>query len=116
MIRLTRIGEDPNTGASRYVDYQGRVWMRDWHEDYVYLTDERMEEEHELPMKYKACVQYTRGMTRLKEWTTIAEAEEYYGVRGGAIVAACKGRAKTCAGFIWRFRQDDQRNDRMEPR
>jgi len=49
----------------------------------------------------KVILQYDKQNNLIKEWSSIAEAERYI---GGDIKSALKGRSKTAAGFIWKYK------------
>lgn len=49
----------------------------------------------------KVILQYDKQNNLIKEWSSIAEAERHI---GGDIKSALKGRSKTAAGFIWKYK------------
>ena len=39
----------------------------------------------------------------IKEWTSIREAAINNNISFGNIINCCKGRCKTCGGYIWKY-------------
>ena len=67
--------------------------------------------EHPLSRKIK---QFTIDGEFVKEWSSIKEATEYYGVSLSNISGCCLGRNKTAYGFIWEFA--DKGHEIIHPR
>lgn len=53
--------------------------------------------------KCKAIVQYDKNYTLIKIWESIKEASIKYNTSISNIVKCCKGKYKTCKGYIWRY-------------
>jgi len=58
----------------------------------------RMGIEHRKPI-----VQLDKDFKIIKTWSCGKEIANYYGVTPAAISNCCKGKSKTCCGYIWRF-------------
>lgn len=50
--------------------------------------------------------QFLPDMTYLTTWESTKEIERVFGVYHSNITACCKGRLKTCRGYIWRYAQE----------
>lgn len=68
------------------------------------LTLEKNRIAHKKQMK--PILQYTTDGVFIKEWNSIFEAIEHYNA-GGGISNCLQGKAKTCKGFIWKYKSDD---------
>lgn len=60
--------------------------------------------EEALMKKYKPVIMYNKAGNFIREFKSIKEASEYIGVGSSQIAAACRGRAKTAAKFIWKYK------------
>lgn len=64
--------------------------------------NERAGEKHK-----KIIVQYTKNGQFIKEWNSLIEAAEYYGIKVCTLWGVLNGYkgAKTCKGFIWKYKE-----------
>lgn len=58
--------------------------------------------------------QYDLNGYLIKTWPSMIEASEAVGVDSSNISKACSGKAKTSAGFIWRYHGDDLTKAKLE--
>ncbi len=58
------------------------------------------------PVK-KTLLQYSLGMTFIKEWESAAEIERNLGVKRAGICMCAKGNIKTSGGFIWKYKNEN---------
>jgi hypothetical protein len=47
--------------------------------------------------------QYSLDGVFIKTWDNIVSAKKAVGDQSSNIVAVCKGKQKTCKGFIWKY-------------
>lgn len=52
----------------------------------------------------KPILQFEKTGEFIKEWPSIGRAAAYYDVWDTVIVRACKGRQKTAAGYVWKYK------------
>jgi len=50
-------------------------------------------------------VQYSKDGTFIKEWDSAKDASISLGIHHGSITAVCKGKGKTCGGFLWKYKE-----------
>ena len=55
-------------------------------------------------------LQYDKEMSLIKRYGSIKEAANETKCGNGHIVSVCKGRRKTCGGFIWKYESDISNN------
>lgn len=81
----------------------------------VGLLDEYLKVKSNLPNKRlikaaevhrKPVLQYTENGEFIKEWPSLIAAEKGTGARSVNISNVCKGKAKTCSGFVWKFKNE----------
>ena len=53
----------------------------------------------------KPVLQFSKTRELIAEYPSTREAERYTGCNQGSICKCCKGRLKTCGGFIWRYKK-----------
>ena len=58
--------------------------------------------------KYKAVEQYDLNMNYLNTYESVTIAAKLFNVCKTSISACCRGRIKTCAGYIWKFADDNR--------
>lgn len=63
--------------------------------------------EDSLAKKYKAVLQLDIHNKYIQEYKSIKEAADTVGISKTHLVAALKGRSKTAAGFIWKYKEDN---------
>ena len=51
----------------------------------------------------KVTLQYTKSGQFVRKWDCISDAAKAYGKDPCTIVNCCAGRAKSCAGYIWKY-------------
>lgn len=51
-------------------------------------------------------VQFTKTGEFVKEWPSIKAAADALGVNKSNISSNCGGHRKSCAGYIWRYREE----------
>ena len=62
-------------------------------------TKQKMSETKRIPI-----LQYTLIGEFIREWDSATQASEELGISKGNITAVCKGKRKTCAVFVWRYK------------
>lgn len=62
---------------------------------------ERMKEKTRSITKH--VIQFDLSGNMIKEWTSIREAARNNNISFGNIINCCKGRCKTCGGYIWKY-------------
>ena len=62
---------------------------------------ERMKEKTRSINKH--VIQFDLSGNMIKEWTSIREAAINNNISVGNIINCCKGRCKTCGGYIWKY-------------
>lgn len=58
----------------------------------------------------KPVLQYTLDGIFIKEFPSIVEAALEVGAFAGNISSVCKGKKRSCKGFIWKYKQNEQEN------
>ena len=53
---------------------------------------------------YKPVNQYDLNHNFIKEWPSAAEIARVLGLNKSHIGEVCRGKAKTCGGFIWKYK------------
>lgn len=62
--------------------------------------------------KYKIAIyQYDLNGNFIKEWNSIAEAANFYGVYAQNISKCCKKKCKTIGGYIWEYKNKEKNNE-----
>lgn len=56
--------------------------------------------------KKKPVLQFSREGVLMKEWDSAKTAAIELGLSFGNISYCCRGRAKTCGGYVWAFKKD----------
>lgn len=54
----------------------------------------------------KAVVQYTLDGIFIKEWKSATQATKELNICGSHISDCCKGKRKTCGGYVWKYKPD----------
>jgi hypothetical protein len=49
--------------------------------------------------------QYSEKEEHIRDYSSASEAAKSLGICGSSIIKTCKGKNKTCGGFIWKYRQ-----------
>lgn len=62
--------------------------------------------EEALAKKYKAVIQFSKDGEYMAEYKSIKEAAETVGISRTHLVSALKGRSKSAAGYIWRYKDE----------
>ena len=52
-------------------------------------------------MNERSVVQYTKSMEKVREWSSIHEAQEAYNI--SHISSVCRGERRSDGGFVWRY-------------
>jgi len=58
-----------------------------------------------MDSKMKSIIQYDLDMNIVREWNSAKQIKDELGIDGGQICNACKGKFKTAAGFIWKYKE-----------
>ena len=61
-----------------------------------------------------AVLQYDLQGNFIKEWSCIKEASDFYNVHHTAIINNCKGRNKTCVNSIWRYKNNNSIDEKID--
>lgn len=56
----------------------------------------------------KKVMQYTKNNVFIKEYSSLKEASNKIGINSSSIIRCCKGKQKTCGGYIWRYMERDK--------
>ena len=83
---------------------------------YAAMTDGERERHNEIIRKSrehlkKPVLQYTLDGEFIKEWDSLMQIERTLGYYNSNISACCKGKLKTCHGFLWRYKSDVENNE-----
>ena len=55
--------------------------------------------------KWNKCInQFDLQNNFIKEWVSQSEAGRFYNIDSTGIYACCKGKQKTAAGYIWKYK------------
>ena len=54
-------------------------------------------------VRCRAVIQMDLKGQKIKKWDSVKDASNYFKVRNSGIIAACKGRQITSAGYKWRY-------------
>ena len=55
----------------------------------------------------KAVLQLDKGNNEIiKEWSCAIEVEKELGIKNSNICKCCKGKQKTCGGYIWKYKEE----------
>lgn len=54
----------------------------------------------------KAVLQYTLDGIFIKEWKSATQATKELNINGSHISSCCKGKRKTCGGYVWKYKSD----------
>lgn len=66
----------------------------------------RKHSESTLAKKYKAVVQLDKNNNYMQEYKSIKDAANAVNISRTHLVSALKGRSKSAAGFIWKYKED----------
>ena len=66
----------------------------------------RKHKECTLALKYKAVVQIDKNNKIINEFKSIKEAASTVNISSTHLCSALKGRSKTAAGFIWKYKEE----------
>ena len=55
----------------------------------------------------KPMLQYTKDGKFIKRYDYIKQASEELGLNDWLITKCCKGRQKTCGGFVWKYEEKE---------
>lgn len=53
----------------------------------------------------KQVIQYTKNNEIIKEYSSLKEASDKIGIDSSSIMRCCKGKQKTCGGYIWKYKE-----------
>lgn len=56
----------------------------------------------------RAVNQYSKSGDFIKHWDYIKQASDELGANKSGITSCCKGRRKTCGGFVWKYADEDK--------
>ena len=56
----------------------------------------------------RAVNQYSKSGNFIKHWNYIKQASNELGANQSGIISCCKGRRKTCGGFVWKYADEDK--------
>lgn len=56
----------------------------------------------------RAVNQYSKSGNFIKHWDYIKQASNELGASRSGITSCCKGRRKTCGGFVWKYADEDK--------
>ena len=72
-------------------------------------TGKHLSEEHKRKisesMGVNGILQFSKDGELIAEYPSTREAERHTGCNQGSICRCCKGRLKTCGGYIWRYKE-----------
>ena len=72
-------------------------------------TGKHLSEEHKKlisqSMGVNGILQFSKDGELIAEYPSTREAERHTGCNQGSICKCCKGRLKTCGGFIWKYKE-----------
>lgn len=63
--------------------------------------------EETLAKKYKAVIQLDKNNNYMQEYKSVKEAASIVSISRTHLVSVLKGRSKTAAGFIWKYKEDN---------
>lgn len=63
--------------------------------------NERVSKTKSIPI-----LQFTREMEFIKRWESATQVERELGIDQGNICMCCKGKIKTCGGYVWGYEKD----------
>lgn len=67
-------------------------------------------------LREKSVSQFTKDNVLVKEWQSIQEASNTLGIDQSSISKACKGLYLCAGGFIWKYREIDEKRYSTEER
>ena len=50
-------------------------------------------------------LQYTKDNIFVREWDSATSASKKLNISQGNITECCKGKRKTCSGYIWKYKE-----------
>jgi len=68
------------------------------------LSDESRKRQSDANTRKKPVFQYTKDGVFVKEWESIKSAARSLCIHRGHLCTCCKGKLKTCGGFIWKYK------------
>lgn len=57
----------------------------------------------------RAVNQYSKSGNFIKHWDYIKQASNELGASQAGIISCCRGRQKTCGGFVWKYADEDKK-------
>lgn len=51
--------------------------------------------------------QYDKVGIYIKTWNSLTDVADFYNVSKASVSACCRGKSKSCAGYVWRFHGED---------
>lgn len=57
----------------------------------------------------RAVNQYSKSGNFIKHWDYIKQASNELGASQTGIILCCRGRQKTCGGFVWKYADEDKK-------
>lgn len=89
--------------ATRYLNKGSRIGLCDYDPKKVKKRYRPVDDSY----KYKAVKQYDLNMNYLATYESLTIASKTIGIGKSSISACCRGKTKTCGGYIWRFADDE---------
>lgn len=83
---------------SKYICVHNSMWRFKENEDFPKHI------EPYINSKLKSVLQYDKYNNFIKEWNSIKEASSCLKIRHSHITDCCKGKLKTCGGYIWKYK------------
>lgn len=58
-------------------------------------------------LKRKKVLQFDKNMNFIKEWNSQTEVAKHFGIYPSCISEVCRGKRKSCKGFIWKLKEEN---------
>lgn len=94
-------GIRPHMEGGKYKSSGGYLWCYKGQEN---LISEKVKANREKGVE-KDVVQYTRNMEFVAEYKSITDAANNTNLELKNISAVCRGKRKTCGGYIWKYKE-----------
>ena len=74
--------------------------------EWVTTSENQLHSYYELKNNIKSVIQLSLNNEIIKEWESIAKAEQELKISNADICKCCKGKRKTAGGYKWRYKEN----------
>jgi len=97
------LGGDGNLGGNHSEETKQKISIANKGKKRSKESKKKMSDSH-LGQKCKAVLQFSKDNIFIKEFNSISDANKNLNISNGSISRCCLGKAKTVAGYIWKYK------------